>query len=187
LPQPQENGRGKKGGNEVQNREHFQAQAANKVLYLDFDGVLHDEQVFFHPRKGISLATPGRTLFEWMPILEQLLIPHPDVDLVLSTSWVRLRSFDFAKKCLSPDLQRRVIGATFHRGEMRSDKFLLLPRGEQIANDVFRRGPKSWFAIDDDYVGWPFWSRNNLIQTNGSVGISAPDIQNAIRIMLERF
>jgi hypothetical protein len=171
----------------VQDRENFHTHSGNKVLYLDFDGVLHDEQVFFHRRRGIILSTPGRTLFEWMPILEQLLIPHPGVAIVLSTSWVRLRSFDFAKKRLSPELQQRVIGATFHRREMRRDEFLLLSRGEQIANDVFRRGPKSWFAIDDDHVGWPFWSRNNLIKTNGSVGISAPDIQNAIRIMLERF
>jgi hypothetical protein len=171
----------------VQDRHSFQTLSADKVLYLDFDGVLHDEQVYFHRRKGIILSTPGRTLFEWMPILEQLMEPHPNVSIVLSTSWVRIRSFNFAKKRLSPGLQRRVIGATFHRREMRKDEFVLLPRGEQIANDVFRRGPKNWFAIDDDHLGWPSWCRDNLIRTNGNLGISAPDIQEAIGLMLERF
>jgi hypothetical protein len=160
---------------------------AEKILYLDFDGVLHDEEVFFHPRRGIYMNTPGRTLFEWMPILEELLIPHPDVAIVLSTSWVRIKNFSYAKKQLSAVLQERVIGATFHNREMRKVEFVLKPRGVQIADDVFLRGPTAWFAIDDDHLGWPGWCRDNLIRTEGTSGISDPSIQEAIRIMLERF
>lgn len=156
-----------------------------KILYLDFDGVLHDEQVYFHPRRGIYMYTQGRVLFEWMPILEELLAPHPDVKIVLSTSWVRVRDYSFAKKQLSPMLQGRVIGATFHRRHMRLDEFVHLPRGEQIAQDVFRRGPQSWFAIDDDHIGWPEWCRDNLIRTDGARGISDPLIQHAIKVKLE--
>lgn len=158
-----------------------------RVLYLDFDGVLHDQEVYFHPRRGIYIDTPNRMLFEWMPILDELLKPHPDVRIVLSTSWVRIRSFDFARKQLSPTLQERVIGATFHHRYMRRESFALLPRGEQIAEDVFRRGPQSWFAVDDDAMYWPEWCRDNLIKADGAYGISAPKIQDAIRIMLERF
>lgn len=158
---------------------------SERILYLDFDGVLHDEEVYYHPRRGIYMKTPGRALFEWAPILEELLSPHPDVRIVLSTSWVRVRSFDFAKQHLSLPLQARVVGATFHRRHMRKDEFVLMPRGEQIAQDVFRRGPRSWFAVDDDHLGWPTWCRNNLIRTDGSRGISDPAIQHAIRIMLE--
>lgn len=160
---------------------------AEKLFYLDYDGVLHPEEVYSHPKKGIYLKTPGHTLFEWMPILEALVAPHPEVRIVLSTSWVRMRSFNFALKQLSPALQSRVIGATFHRRHMRMDEFVHLPRGAQIAQDVFRRHPQSWFAIDDDYVGWPEWCRNNLIQTDGVRGISDPFIQYAIKTMLERF
>lgn len=158
-----------------------------RVLYLDFDGVLHDEQVYFHPRCGIYIETPDRTLFEWMAILEELLAPHPDVRIVLSTSWVRVKSFDFARKQLSPTLQERIIGATFHRRHMRKESFALLPRGEQIAQDVFRRAPQSWFAIDDDAMYWPEWCRDNLIKTDGAHGISDPAVQDAIRVMLARF
>lgn len=158
-----------------------------KICYLDYDGVLQDEAVFWSPKKGIYIRTPGRTLFEWLPILEELLAPHPDVKIVLSTSWVRVRSFSFAKKQLSPMLQERVIGATFHSRLMHKQAFAYLPRGVQIADDVFRRGPQSWFAIDDDHLGWPEWCRNNLIQTDGARGISDPKIQDAIKLMLERF
>ncbi len=157
-----------------------------RILYLDFDGVLHDKAVYFHPRRGIYMNTPGRALFEWMPILDALLTPHRDVRIVLSTSWVRVRSLSFVKKHLSPSLQERVIGATFHNRQTRSDAFALLPRGAQIAEDLSRRTPESWFAIDDDFLGWPEWCRSNLVQTRGTRGISEPAIQEAIREMLER-
>jgi len=157
------------------------------ALYLDFDGVLHDENVYFHPRRGIYIKTPGRTLFEWMPILEGLLLPHPEVSIILSTSWVRVFSFDFAKNQLSQALQERVIGATYHRREMRKAWFDSLPRGVQIEKDVYRRAPKAWFAVDDDAVGWPAWCRNNLILASGAHGISDSSVQDKIRTMLESF
>lgn len=162
---------------------------AERILYLDFDGVLHHENVVVHPRKGIYIATPdvNRRLFEWAPILEQLLKPHLDVGIVLSTSWVRVRGFRFAKSQLSATLQERVVGATYHRRHMRQEEFLLMPRGVQVVEDVFRRRPKAWFALDDDDVGWPSPYREKLIRTNGEVGLSNPDIQAAIAMMLERF
>jgi len=158
---------------------------AVRILYLDFDGVLHDAEVYCHPQRGIYIKTPGRVLFEWMPILDELLAPHPDVKIVLSTSWVRVRSFDFAKQQLSPTLQSRVIGATYHRRQMRKEWFASMPRGEQIVKDVGRRVPQAWFAIDDDPVGWPAGYKNNLIVTNGAYGISDPVVQHKIRLVLE--
>ena len=119
-----------------------------------------------------------------MPILENLLAPHPDVAIVLSTSWVRERSFSFARRCLSPSLKSRVIGATFHQREMRKDEFGLLPRGMQVVEDVARRRPKAWFAIDDDYEGWPAWCRGNLIKTEGNKGLGDPRTQQAVVAML---
>ena len=159
----------------------------SRICYLDFDGCLHDDSVFWSPKKGIYIKTPGRALFEWEHILEELLAPHPDVKIVLSTSWVRVRSFNYAKNQLSKSLQSRVIGATFHRQYMRGDDFSLLPRGVQIAEDVSRREPNAWFAIDDDHHGWPEWCRDKLIQTDGAVGLSDRHIQESIRIMLEKF
>ena len=160
---------------------------AKRILYLDYDGVGHDEEVYRHPKRGIYIAKPGRRLFEWMPVLVDLLAPHPDVKIVLSTSWVRMLGFDRARSYLPPALQERVIGATFHNRHMRKDEFIHLPRGQQIAQDVFRRAPQSWFAIDDDHIGWPEWCRDNLIRTDGARGLSDPFIQYAIATMLERF
>lgn len=151
------------------------------LIYLDFDGVLHDEDVIWTPQTGIRMRTPGRVLFEWMPILEGLLAPHPDVKIVLSTSWVRVKSFNYAKYRLSAPLRERVIGATYHRGLMVADQFAAMPRGLQIWGDVLRRKPEHWFAIDDDHFGWPTWCRDKLIHTDDRLGLSESRVQDEIR------
>jgi hypothetical protein len=151
------------------------------VLYLDFDGVLHDDAVYWSPKIGIHIRTPGRALFEWMPILEALLAPYPEVKIVLSTSWVRAKSFNFAKRQLTPTLQSRVIGATFHHREMNKCVFDCLARGAQILADVRRRRPASWLAVDNDDRNWPAHYRENLIKTEDHLGLSAPNVQAAIR------
>lgn len=157
---------------------------AEKVLYLDFDGVLHDGEVYWHIKRGIYMKTPGRRLFEWMAILEELLAPYPDVKIVLSTSWVRARNFNFARSQLSPALQARVIGATFHKREMRKDMFDLLSRGAQIVQDVGRRRPLKWFSVDDDVSDWPKGYLKHLVATESDRGISAPSVQAHIRRQL---
>ena len=93
------------------------------VCYCDFDGVTHDDAVYWSRHGGIQMRTPGRTLFEWLPVLEELFAPYPDLKIVLSTSWVRVKGFDFAKRQLTPGLQARVIGATFHRRERQKFDF----------------------------------------------------------------
>lgn len=59
------------------------------VLYLDFDGVLHHEDCWWHPRKGPYLHQTGYQLFQHVGLLEETLAPYPQVKIVLSTSWVR--------------------------------------------------------------------------------------------------
>jgi hypothetical protein len=161
-----------------------QTKLATGILYLDFDGVLHDGEVYFHPERGVFIATPGRTLFEWMSVLDGLIQPHPEVKIVLSTSWVASFGFEFAKAQLSQTLQQRVIGATIDFEERSIAEFVHRSRGQQIANDVQHRQTASWFAIDDDETDWPTDCRNNLIRTESCLGISSPVIQVAVRAKL---
>lgn len=156
-----------------------------KILYLDYDGVLHDSGGLIHPELGIRIETPNSALFEWMPILEDILSPYPDIQIVLSTSWVSTEGFSFAKQQLSQSLQSRVIGATYTSRIMQNDVFHHVLRGHQVILDVERRQPESWFAIDDDPCGWPAWSWGNFIQTNGVLGISCPEVQKEIRSFLK--
>jgi hypothetical protein len=156
------------------------------ILYLDFDGVLHDDEVYCHRTRGIYIQTPGRVLFEWMPVLCDLIAPYPNVNIVLSTSWVNVFSFDFAKSQLAPTLQSRVIGATYHRREIGKRYFLSLARGEQIVQDAGRREPTNWFAIDNDDAGWPEAYRHHLIKTDDALGISQVSVQHQISAYLKQ-
>ena len=159
---------------------------AGVVLYLDFDGVLHHDEVYWSRKRGIHIRAPGHRLFEWAEILEEILAPYSEVSIVLATSWVRVKSYEFAKKQLSPALQSKVIGATFHRREMNKFVFENTARGEQIYADVKRRQPTAWLAIDNDDVGWPSHCRSNLIKTDDALGLSDPNVQAEIRTRLKK-
>lgn len=155
-----------------------------KILYLDYNGVLHDARVLRNRKRGMYLGTPGKTFFEWMPILEDLLAPYPDVKIVLSTSWVRSLGFNDAIDELGRGLQDRVIGSTFHHPGLLQSAFDTMSRGRQIIGDVERRKPESWFALDDDTSDWPEKYRDRLIATRGDLGLSDPLIQDQVKKML---
>lgn len=155
-----------------------------KICYLDYDGVLHDGNVLRNRTRGMYIATPQREFFEWMPILEELMAPYPEVKIVLSTTWIRELGFDQAKQELSLPLRERVIGATFLHPKIVKTEFDMLPRGMQILGDVMRRTPAAWFALDDDAFGWPAKYRDNLIETDSARGLSDPQVSERVRSAL---
>lgn len=152
-----------------------------KLCYLDYDAVLHDGNVLRNRNKGLTIKTPGRTFFEWMPTLEDLLAPYPDLQIVLSTTWVRELGFKEAKLELSASLHDRVIGSTFLHPNIVKAEFDIMSRGKQILSDVERRKPTHWFALDDDAHGWPTQYKDNLIQTTALLGLSDPVVQEKVR------
>ena len=145
------------------------------VLYLDFDGVLHHENCLWHPKRGAYLAAPPRyTLFQHAGLLAEVLSPFPKVSIVLSTSWVLRYGFTATARHLPEALRTRCIGATFHSRAMHESSFRLIPRGEQVLNDVGRRQPTRWIALDDSYEGWPAGAP--WIQTDPYEGIAGPGV-----------
>lgn len=155
------------------------------VLYLDYDGVLHHENVLWHPRRGIYAGTPGFILFEHAPLLASLLQPFPAVRIVLSTSWSRVIGYSRAVERLPPGLQVRVIGSTFH-SEMNEEGFTSKSRGRQVLEDVARRQPRSWIALDDTDDGWPTEVRDHVLITDERLGISEPGMPHQITSALGR-
>jgi hypothetical protein len=159
------------------------------VLYLDFDGVLHPEGVYWHPKRGAYLHAEyefaGHRLFEHAELLESLLAPYPDVALVLSTSWVRQYRFEGARSRLPEALQARCIGATFHT-QMDRVAFDASFRGRQVQADALRRRPQAWLAIDDTDEGWE-GARQHLVLSHEVHGIAEPQVLEQLRHALERF
>ena len=151
------------------------------ILYLDYDGVLHHENVLWHPKIGAYLSAPeGYVLFQHAELLDSLLEPYPDVRIVLSTSWVRSYGCDKAAKNLRPALRSRVIGATFH-SRMDKQAFADAPRGLQVWSDVLRRQPRDWLAVDDDFHGWPAWCLDKYVRTHEHQGIREPNVLKELK------
>lgn len=143
------------------------------ILFLDFDGVLHADDVY-RTKKGIVILGGG-TLFEHASLLVAALEPHPEVKIVLSTSWVRVFGFSQAKKRLLPQLQDRVVGATYHSDFEREDyvgsPWCNLNRFEQIARHVTRNKITDWLALDNDKKGWPECQYHRLVHTKDRLGL----------------
>ena len=158
---------------------------AQHVLYLDFDGVLHPEDVYHHPRRGLYFGGrgAGHELFENAPLLAAALEPYPDVSIVLSTSWVRAFKYSRAKSYLPPALRQRVIGATFHTAMVRA-VFEHMSRAQQILADVYRRRPVAWLAIDDDCEEWPEDKLSQLVASDPVLGCSAPAVHRELEMKL---
>ena len=156
-----------------------------KVLYLDFDGVLHHEDVRWQPKRGAYLQDESFCLFEHAALLDQMLAPFHDLDVVLSTSWVRTYSCHHSAMRLPAGLRRRVIGATFHSAMDRAE-FALLSRGQQVYADVVRRRPAEWFALDDVDEGWPNPLREHIVLTDPILGITSSAAIRGIQANLAR-
>ena len=154
-----------------------------RLLFLDYDGVLHPDAVYLS-RRGIELRAAG-SLFMWSPQLIEALADHPDLRIVLSTSWVRNLGFYRARQALPSELRHQVIGATWHsamgRGWPDTIPWDLQTRWEQIAAYLARlHEPVRWLAIDDDARGWASADRDQLIQTDPNAGLSDKTVMSEL-------
>ncbi|BAL23733.1 HAD domain-containing protein [Azoarcus sp. KH32C] len=152
------------------------------ALFLDFDGVLHPDEVYRVGGK-IVLRQDGVSLFEWAPVLEDLLAPYPALQIVLSTSWVRVLGFDVACSWLNEGLRSRVVGATWHRHGPRGWEYL--SRFEQIHRNVERHHHARWLAIDDSGDSWADEHRERLVLTDSMLGLGSVTAQDELREKLE--
>ena len=167
---------------------------ADVILYLDLDGVVQHESVLFHPKRGIYMSpaeAPARTLFEWVPILVDILAPYPSVRLVLSSSWCVRPGYGKTLKRLPLELRTRFVGGTYHREFHGSDpwgkeSFLRKPRGLQVLEDVERRKPRRWLALDDDVEDWPESTLQHLIACDGRTGLSSVRVQYELKTRLAK-
>jgi hypothetical protein len=159
------------------------------ILYVDFDGHLHSAEVYrYRTPPIIRLRSADHSLFENCGILESLLAPYPTLRIVLSTSWVRTFDFDFAKSQLTSSLQARVIGATWHSKLPTARYFVELSRYTQILDDVKRRNPRAWLAVDDDNEGWPSDEIRHLAWMPADLGLADPTAQAHLKDrLMEQF
>jgi hypothetical protein len=116
-----------------------------KVLFLDFDGVLHSTDAGKVEYHGSEIRHSGDWLFSRLDLLEELLTRCPDVMVVISSSW----QFHYPLSLLAEflgDCEPRVVGTTKD----------LIERLDQLATryDACQAAAKAlsadtWVMVDD--------------------------------------
>jgi hypothetical protein len=133
------------------------------ILFLDFDGVLHHENVTLHRVKQSSVRflkeherryltatghyVKGANLFEHCDRLAASLAPYPDVQVVISSTWREHFLPGSLLRYLPAELACRVIGQTPHCDKYggvgsRLNEVLAYLHGNALAD-------QPWVAIDD--------------------------------------
>jgi hypothetical protein len=154
------------------------------ILFLDFDGVLHPNEVYMQGRQGqqrIVLRCDGHNLFEHAEWLAgELSTPAYDhVRIVLSTSWVWALGFARARKYLPASLQAKIKSATWHSYRNKYE-WNAMTRFQQISQYVRRHNLRHWVAVDDNDIGWPELHRDNLVHTNEWGGLGDDAAKNEL-------
>ncbi len=154
-----------------------------KILFLDFDGVLHPFNVRFNEDLELTLECDDKSLhlFCWVPILESILNevdPECHIKIVLSTSWAHRYGWEDAAKLLTPVLDSRVVGRTNGYNRARGLQILKCVEDMNIAYN-------NWLALDDDDYLWPTHFLNQLIKTDENLGLSEISTQQILRLKLK--
>lgn len=131
-----------------------------RVLFLDFDGVLH-------PAGG----SPGKSLpFEWTELLATLLKPFDDVQIVIHSSWREQFSAQELRDFLEP-VANRLLGAV-DAG----------PKGAAIERFLCEHPEITDALVLDDQIhefrpGFPA----TLLVCDPRTGLSSKDTQRRVR------
>ncbi|NKE68647.1 hypothetical protein RAMLITH_22760 [Ramlibacter sp. RBP-2] len=134
-----------------------------RVLFLDFDGVL------------TKVAAEGErvVLFEWLPLLAALLVPWPDVRIVVHSTWRYDHTDEELRKLLGP-LAARFIGAV-PRG----------PRAEAIRWFLYSNAAiTDYLVVDDSCAEFPEDFSGPLVVCDPLFGISDARVRAAIAAWL---
>lgn len=158
------------------------------TLFLDFDGTLHAGNALIDEAGQVTLDS-GRPLFEFAPLLVEMLRPYPSVEIVLITSWVQSLPLDRVLAHLPPELAQRVVGTTKDIKPRFDDLKLGSARTYVIVNYAYGRHLKNWLAIDDSVYGaYNFGSDDELVEhfllLDSKRGISDEKAQERIRAWL---
>lgn len=147
-------------------------QATRPTLYLDYDGVLHPDEVY-RMRDGSIVVknVPGMEakLFMWADELAER-IKGRDVQVVLATSWVKVIGFPKSLERLPPGIAERVAGSTYHSSQRHDwDHY---SRYQQIQKHATRHQLFTWLALDNDVEDWSPKAMHHLCTCDDVTGIS---------------
>jgi HAD domain in Swiss Army Knife RNA repair proteins len=165
----------------------LEGEKMRKILFLDIDGVLH-RGIARRAGRGVVSSAPGHIeLFEFTLVLEELLGPYSDVEIVVSSDWALVLGLEFTKNAIpSLQLRERIVAATFDGCTFDWRLWPILTRGEQVLDYVARNAPLRWLAVDDRADGFEAF-REHLVHCQTDVGLGDPTVVEQFRQRLVQF
>ena len=158
-----------------------------RVLFLDIDGVLHRGIARRAGNRVVSSAPGNIELFEYASVLDELLCPYPDVEIVLSSDWALVFGVEYSVAAMPlSSLRDRVVGATYDGCTFNEMFWPLLSRGKQVLDYVARHSLTKWLAIDDRVDGFES-CRGRLVACQTEVGLGDPAVIELFRQRLRQF
>jgi hypothetical protein len=154
------------------------------TLYLNFGGVLNIGQGLVDNEGFITLAS-GREPFEHPPILINLLMSRPQVQIIVTTSWLQTLGADRTIELLPYELRRRVVGTTrgtpprlgeLHNGSAK----VWVPIRHARKHEI-----QKWLALDDETWGIPPGFEQHFLRTSPAIGLGASDVQEKLKHWLD--
>ncbi|MGN8064534.1 HAD domain-containing protein [Ralstonia sp. 22111] len=157
------------------------------TLFVDFDGTLHVGHALLDTTTGEVTLDTGRPLLEFAPLLVEMLKPYPEVEIVLTTSWLETLTLDQIISYLPEELARRVVGTTYG---IKPRLGYVLDGSERtyvITSYAYGKSLKNWLAIDDSVRGAHQFGRepgelvDHFLLLDPARGINDADAQRRIR------
>jgi hypothetical protein len=115
-------------------------------IYLNFDGVLHPNEILFEDGCTPSLLSAGHWPLEHALLLVESLRKHPGVEIVLNTWWTFYLGLDACKDLLPGALADRVVGSTVQHTSAYWDMPIRLLEAER---HIARRCSRSCVILDN--------------------------------------
>ncbi|MGF6977610.1 hypothetical protein QFZ94_006060 [Paraburkholderia sp. JPY465] len=147
------------------------------ILYLNFDGVLHPDQVFYENGCIPSLLTPGHNALEYAELLANALEGYDEVAIVLNTWWTFYLGLDACKDLLPTTLAARVSGSTIQH----IDTYGSIPtRREETEFHIARQRSRPWMILDHNHARYRRDFQPNLLLLDPCEGLGSRAAQRSV-------
>lgn len=158
-----------------------------KILFLDFDGVLNNDDTHKRVRTPVWVGN-GKWLFNWIdPCLVSRLRPllaDPNFRIVVSSAWRHSWTKAELTKILNgaaPGVGDRVIDIT---PKSIGNSEFFWDRGREIDAWIKASGYRGKFAIlDDDRSMLPYQEKRFFVNTNPKYGVTYYDVAKIKRLL----
>jgi hypothetical protein len=147
-----------------------------KIIFADYDGVFHpvSDLQYFSLGLPTDVCIERGRLFRWTSILHDMLEPHPNVRIVVHSSWRLLHPEEKVKSLLGP-LSERVIHIISRAYD----------RGAGIAAYVAEHQLKDYLILDDHPECFPT-GMPGLVICDSEIGIYDQQVRSRLLNWLNR-